>query len=80
MIDTTLEKQVIQLLHDYPTTRIQSFSYKENKYFIKRCLPNGRNAFAKPNPVMAFLEEAYKITVVNSRIQRLCFGVLIILS
>ena len=68
MINTTLEKHVIQLLHDHPTSRILSFSYQCTGYFIKRCLPNGRNSFAKTNPVTAFLAEAYKITAVNSRL------------
>lgn len=68
MMTMTFEQQVKQQIHDHPTSRIQSLHYNGEVYFIKRCIPNGRNTFAKANPITAFLGEAYKMTAVNSRI------------
>lgn len=63
-----LEAQVKQQLHNHPTARIQSVRCQGNSYFIKRCLSNGRNRFAKNSTVMSFLIEVYKMNNVNSRI------------
>ena len=62
------ESEVKKQIHDHPASRIQSFCWQGESYFIKRCLSNGRNRFAKNDAVTAFLIEAYKITAVNSRL------------
>lgn len=68
-VDTAaLESEVKKQIQNHPTSRIQSFCWQGESYFIKRCLSNGRNRFAKTDAVTAFLIEAYKITAVNSHL------------
>lgn len=68
MFNPSLFKKVQEVIAENPDKRVLPLSFDGMNYFIKRRMSNGRNAFAKQNPSSAFWCEAYKITMVNSRL------------
>lgn len=65
--DKNLFQAARRAIMEKPAKRVLPLDYNDKHYFIKRCLSNGRNAFAKHSPQEAFLYEAYQILTVNSR-------------
>lgn len=67
MYDKKMEEAARAVIAEHPGKRVLPFTYNNTSYFIKRCISNGRNRFAKQNAHMAYLTEVYKIRLVNSR-------------
>lgn len=68
MYDKKMEEAARVVMSEHPHKRVLPFTYNNTSYFIKRCISNGRNRFAKQNAHMAYLTEVYKIRLVNSRV------------
>lgn len=68
MYDKKMEEDARVVMSEHPHKRVLPFTYNNTSYFIKRCISNGRNRFAKQNAHMAYLTEVYKIRLVNSRV------------
>ena len=66
----TFNKELFQAaqraIREKPNKRVLPVEFSGKKYFIKRRMSNGRNAFAKHDPSESFWYEAYQILTVNS--------------
>ena len=65
MYDKKMEEAARVVMSEHPHKRVLPFTYNNTSYFIKRCISNGRNRFAKQNAHMAYLTEVYKIRLVG---------------
>lgn len=68
MYDIELANAAKKVVLTHRNKRIISFSFKGSDYYIKRCMSNHRNRFAKQGTRVSYLTELMKIQLVNERI------------
>lgn len=67
MFDFQVDQEAQIQLKKHRKDRIFSFTFQNQKYFVKQPISNGRNRLVKMNPKQAFHQEAFKIFMINHR-------------